>query len=63
MQEIRCANCRKLLAKAQFLALEIKCPRCRTINTLRAESPAPERHRAPDQERQHDQTYHSVDWR
>ncbi|MFY1006068.1 Com family DNA-binding transcriptional regulator [Pasteurella multocida] len=35
MQEIRCKCCKKLLARAidmQFL--EIKCTRCKTINTF-----------------------------
>lgn len=31
MQEVRCSGCGKLLAKAIFTALEIKCPRCKTI--------------------------------
>ncbi|WPN60436.1 Com family DNA-binding transcriptional regulator [Pseudomonas sp. P9_31] len=40
MQEIRCGQCgRKLAAVRGFLELQIKCPRCRTLNHLKAESP------------------------
>ncbi|MGE4281998.1 MAG: Com family DNA-binding transcriptional regulator [Magnetospirillum sp.] len=47
MESIRCASCGKLLAKAEaYSVIEIKCPRCRAINILRAASPAPERQRA-----------------
>ncbi|MGF6098911.1 Com family DNA-binding transcriptional regulator [Pseudomonas sp. 18175] len=39
MQEIRCGNCgRKLAAVRGFVELQIKCPRCRTLNHLKAES-------------------------
>ncbi|MEM5528081.1 Com family DNA-binding transcriptional regulator [Gammaproteobacteria bacterium AS21] len=41
MKNIRCNNCNKLLAKAIFIQIEIKCPRCRHINTKS------ECHRAP----------------
>lgn len=35
MQEFRCETCRKLLGKyADCRYLEIKCPRCNTINVL-----------------------------
>lgn len=40
MQEVRCGQCRKLLAYADFTQLIIKCPRCKFINNL-------ERPRAP----------------
>jgi len=36
-RDIRCYNCNKLLAKSTnqgFLAVEIKCPRCRVINEV-----------------------------
>ncbi|WP_435626995.1 Com family DNA-binding transcriptional regulator [Candidatus Ferrigenium straubiae] len=46
METIRCGKCSKLLAKASYSKLEIKCPRCGTLNQLRAESPKPERHGA-----------------
>ncbi|NMX60183.1 Com family DNA-binding transcriptional regulator [Pseudomonas sp. WS 5079] len=39
MQEIRCGQCgRKLAAVSGFIELQIKCPRCRTLNHLKAES-------------------------
>ncbi len=34
--EIRCGNCGKLLGKGTALDFEIKCPRCKAINHLRA---------------------------
>lgn len=37
--EIRCRYCGKLLGKGDVLDIEIKCPRCRNINRLRAKSP------------------------
>jgi LSD1 subclass zinc finger protein len=36
MKEIRCKNCGKLLGKIDGKA-EIKCPRCKEINTVNAE--------------------------
>lgn len=33
MKEFRCEKCGKLLAKIEGKA-EIKCPRCKTINTM-----------------------------
>lgn len=38
MQDVRCTKCRKLLAKAVFKTLEIKCPRCKFFNKLSAQS-------------------------
>lgn len=38
MEEIRCGECDKLLAKGQVVDLTIKCPRCGTINHVRATS-------------------------
>ncbi len=43
LEEIRCGQCNKLLAKGRCNQLEIKCPRCRTISQIRTESPIPER--------------------
>ncbi len=34
MQQIRCKQCNKLLAKANYKQLEIKCPRCKFFNNL-----------------------------
>lgn len=43
-QEIRCGACSRKLGQGEFALLEIKCPRCGTLNTLmRAPSPEPER--------------------
>lgn len=39
MREIRCTRCAKLLARGEAVYLEIRCPRCKTDNTVRAESP------------------------
>ncbi|WP_318646592.1 Com family DNA-binding transcriptional regulator [Pseudomonas sp. Pdm06] len=39
MQEIRCGEChRKLATVRSFTELQIKCPRCRTLNHLKAPS-------------------------
>ncbi|QPC44646.1 Com family DNA-binding transcriptional regulator [Kaustia mangrovi] len=47
MESIRCGSCRRLLCRAAERAIagvvEIKCPRCGTINSLRPTSPQPER--------------------
>ncbi|AEF91563.1 Mu-like prophage protein Com [Delftia sp. Cs1-4] len=47
MQEMRCASCNRKLAAGVFQHLNIKCPRCGTMNSLRVENPKPECHRAP----------------
>nr|WP_198600713.1 Com family DNA-binding transcriptional regulator [Escherichia coli] len=39
-QNVRCKNCNKLLARASFHYIEIKCPRCKTLNQITS-------HRAP----------------
>lgn len=43
MQEIRCGQCNKKLAEADFIQLNIKCPRCGTFNRLSAGSALQER--------------------
>ena len=50
MTEIRCSNCNKLLAKGTALELSIKCPRCGTFNTIRADFTDPEPPRRPKRE-------------
>lgn len=51
--EIRCGNCGKLLGKGTALDFEIKCPRCKAINHLRAsDSPCSETPEDPS-ERNH----------
>ncbi|WP_076509212.1 Com family DNA-binding transcriptional regulator [Pseudacidovorax sp. RU35E] len=54
MREIRCGQCRRKLAMADGGSVEIKCPRCGTLNHWRdsaadrsSPSPTPARHRAP----------------
>lgn len=40
---IKCSQCnRKMAEVGYFDFLAIKCPRCKTVNTLRTESPSPE---------------------
>lgn len=39
MKEIRCRNCNKKLAEADYRRLAIKCPRCGAMNTLKAVEP------------------------
>lgn len=43
METVRCGNCSKMLAKADFVQIEIKCPRCGTLNYVKAKSLEPER--------------------
>lgn len=43
LEEIRCSKCNKKLAEAEYRRLAIKCPRCGTMNTLKAAEP---QHRA-----------------
>ncbi|MBF0093372.1 MAG: Com family DNA-binding transcriptional regulator [Alphaproteobacteria bacterium] len=50
MESIRCGKCRNLLARAEGCAVEIKCPRCGTLNHVRAGSPPSERPRASTRE-------------
>ncbi|KAB8037403.1 Com family DNA-binding transcriptional regulator [Janthinobacterium aquaticum] len=49
MQDIRCGNCHKKLGMGEYTRLSIKCPRCGTLNDMRAASPAPERPGAPSE--------------
>ena len=41
-KEIRCGHCNKLLGKGPARDLEIKCPRCGTLNHVRDFSPCSE---------------------
>lgn len=36
LQENRCLHCNKMLFKGCFITVQIKCPRCGTINNLSA---------------------------
>lgn len=49
--EIRCGECNKLLGKGIALDLSIKCPRCGTINHVRAQSPNKENRRIPHRDK------------
>jgi phage FluMu protein Com len=40
MQDIRCGTCSRKLGEGEYIALTIKCPRCKTMNNLRATSSA-----------------------
>lgn len=55
MEIVRCGRCQRKLAEAQYLRLEIKCPRCGTMNILRAERPTLERPGASNVESNYDQ--------
>ncbi|MFN3882955.1 MAG: Com family DNA-binding transcriptional regulator [Nitrincola lacisaponensis] len=61
MQDVRCMQCQKLLARAVYSALDIKCPRCNTMNSLRVQNPIPERQRVPNQEIINGKAHSSVD--
>ncbi|WP_173085163.1 Com family DNA-binding transcriptional regulator [Fundidesulfovibrio magnetotacticus] len=50
MRDIRCGRCSKLLCKGSVWELEIKCPRCHTLNHVRAASPSAEGHGASAKE-------------
>jgi len=41
-KDIRCGACRRKLGEGVYTHLSIKCPRCGTINQLRAVRPSPE---------------------
>ncbi|WP_083387073.1 Com family DNA-binding transcriptional regulator [Pseudomonas sp. GXM4] len=50
VQDIRCGSCcRKLAAASGFTELQIKCPRCRTFNHLKAPSLPPACREHPEQ--------------
>ncbi|WP_409521084.1 Com family DNA-binding transcriptional regulator [Methylomonas sp. MS20] len=49
MEIVRCGQCGRKLAEAEFVRLAIKCPRCGTLN-LKAFEPLTCAPRAPDQE-------------
>jgi phage FluMu protein Com len=46
METVRCGQCNRKLAEADYRHLAIKCPRCGTLNMLKAASRPPERHGA-----------------
>ncbi|WP_075202156.1 MULTISPECIES: Com family DNA-binding transcriptional regulator [Serratia] len=42
--DVRCRHCNRLLARADFSYLQVKCPRCKTLNEI-------ERHERPTKEK------------
>ncbi|HVJ38206.1 MAG TPA: Com family DNA-binding transcriptional regulator [Stenotrophomonas sp.] len=51
LKNVRCGDCARLLCKAgAFDQLQIKCPRCGTLNHLKAESLTSDRRERFDQE-------------
>ncbi|MGQ7818838.1 Com family DNA-binding transcriptional regulator [Metapseudomonas furukawaii] len=55
LRDIRCGACRRLLARAGGLYdLQIKCPRCGTMNQMKAESFPADRPERPRQGCGHD---------
>lgn len=38
MNLIKCKSCGRLLAKGEYRTLEIKCPRCKTLNIMSIEN-------------------------
>ncbi|MFZ6748501.1 Com family DNA-binding transcriptional regulator [Undibacterium sp. Ren11W] len=60
MQEIRCGNCHKKLGEGDYRRLNIKCPRCRTLNMLSAESATPERPGASLEAINNDKPHHPL---
>lgn len=52
-QDIRCGACGRKLGEGAYQVLSIKCPRCGTINHLRAESPPTHAAERLNKEKQH----------
>ncbi len=63
METIRCGHCHKKLAEALYIRLSIKCPRCGTLNLLKAAEPPNCAPGAPKPETPHGQTHHPLDRR
>lgn len=56
MHEVRCCKCSKLLARVSGIgSVEVKCPRCKFINNLKAESLLDDRQLANTDRRLHGQ--------
>ncbi len=53
INDIRCGNCRRKLGEGTYLVLAIKCPRCGTLNHLRASTPSPHASERLNQENAH----------
>ncbi|MBR7777370.1 Com family DNA-binding transcriptional regulator [Undibacterium sp. BYS50W] len=63
MQDIRCGTCSRKLGEGEYITLTIKCPRCKTMNNLRATSSTTECHRASLSGANFEQTNHPLDRR
>ncbi|MBV5296279.1 MAG: Com family DNA-binding transcriptional regulator [Curvibacter lanceolatus] len=63
MEEIRCGACSRKLGEGEYTRLVIKCPRCGAMNSLRAQSPTPERQGAPKPTGARFGTHHPLDRR
>ncbi|MDR2507619.1 MAG: Com family DNA-binding transcriptional regulator [Candidatus Accumulibacter sp.] len=50
METIRCGQCNKKLAEAEYRRLAIKCPRCGALNQMKAMEPPTRAARPPDTE-------------
>ncbi|WP_366143628.1 Com family DNA-binding transcriptional regulator [Zoogloea sp.] len=48
METIRCGKCNRKLGEGEYTRLNIKCPRCGTLNQLKAIEPPKCAPRAPD---------------
>ncbi|WP_409521090.1 Com family DNA-binding transcriptional regulator [Methylomonas sp. MV1] len=60
MEIVRCGQCGRKLAEAEFVRLAIKCPRCGTLNNLKAVEPLIRAPRAPFEKDRHVKTDNSV---
>ncbi len=59
LKDLRCGHCARLLARTgDFTELQIKCPRCGTLNHAKASSPA--RSPASDQSAQLCARHHAL---
>ncbi|PRC90972.1 Com family DNA-binding transcriptional regulator [Solimicrobium silvestre] len=48
MLDIRCGSCSRKLGEGEYITLSIKCPRCGTLNHLRATRSEPASPRASE---------------
>ncbi|QDQ24947.1 Com family DNA-binding transcriptional regulator [Chitinimonas arctica] len=56
MQENRCGQCNRKLAEGSYIRLNIKCPRCNTLNHLSAPSTVQERQTSVEETQAHGRT-------
>lgn len=60
MEIVRCGNCNKKLAEAEYIRLSIKCSRCGEINILKACEPLNRAPTAPNKEDCNGKTNYSL---